>query len=150
MISASLTDDNGTLAMPAIEKQFLNTPIENAVDVQTLNGNVYTDFTNQKATWEFNYDSLTEDEYNDIRAKYDAQFTLFQYPLLSIPYYSLTDRVCRMYINEKDIWNNCGAIQNVKLIFRESEQLDIITPDYLLLDSDDELLRLGGNSYLLL
>lgn len=123
MISASLTNDNGTLQLPPIEQQFLNTPIENAVDVQTLDGNIYTDFTNQKGQWEFNYDSLTEDEYNAIRAYYDAQFTLYSYPALSIPHYSLANKTVRMYINEKDIWNHCGAIQNVKLTFRETDQL---------------------------
>lgn len=123
MISASLTNDNGTLQLPPIEKQFLNTPVENATDVQTLDGNIYTDFTNQKGQWEFNYDSLTEDEYNAIRAFYDAQFTLYAYPELSIPHYSLADKSVRMYINEKDIWNHCGAVQNVKLTFRETDQL---------------------------
>lgn len=124
MISATLTDQTGTLQLPPIEKQFLNTPLENAVDVTTLDGNIYTDFTGgRKASWEFNYDSLTEDEYNAIRAYYDAQFTLYAYPELSIPFYSLANRSVRMYINEKDIWNNCGAVQNVKLTFRETDQL---------------------------
>lgn len=123
MITATLTNENGSLQLPPIEKQFLNTPIENAVDVQTLDGNTYTDFTNQKGLWEFNYDSLTEDEYNAIRAFYDAQFTLYAYPELDIPHYSLANQSVRMYINEKDIWNNCGAIQNVKLTFRETDQL---------------------------
>lgn len=123
MITATITNDNGSLQLPPIEQQFLNTPIENAVDVQTLDGNIYTDFTSQKESWEFNYDSITEDEYNDIRAYYDAQFSLLEYPLLSIPYYSLSDRPVRMYINEKDIWNNCGAVQNVKVSFRETDQL---------------------------
>lgn len=123
MIAATLTDANGTIDMPLIESQFLHTPIENAADVQTLDGNIYTDFTGQKASWEFNYDSLTEDEYNAIRAKYDAQFTLFAYPELSVPYYSLANRSVRMYINDKDIWNNCGAVQNVKVVFRETDPL---------------------------
>lgn len=123
MITASLTNANGTLQLPPIEKQFLNTPVENAVDVQTLDGNIYTDFTNQKGIWEFNYDSMTEDEYNAIRAFYDAQFTLYAYPELSISHYSLANKSVRMYINEKDIWNNCGAVQNVKLTFRETDPL---------------------------
>lgn len=124
MITATLTDSVGSLQLPPIEKQFLNTPLENAVDVTTLTGDIYTDFTGgRKAQWEFNYDSLTEDEYNDIRAFYDRQFTAFAYPELEIPHYSLTDQPVRMYINDKDIWNNCGAVQNVKLTFRETGQL---------------------------
>lgn len=124
MIAASLSDSTGSLDLPPIEMKFLSTPLENAVDVTTLNGDVYTDFAGgQKASWEFNYDSLTEDEYNAIRAYYDRQFTDYAYPELTIPHYSLSDQPVRMYINEKDIWNHCGAIQNVKLTFRETGQL---------------------------
>lgn len=119
MISATL---NGT-ALPPIEVEFINTPKENAADVETLDGSIYTDFVSVIKLWTFNYDSLTEDEYNDIRAIYDSQFTLYEYPLLSISYYSLSDQPVRMYINEKSIWNNCGAVQNVQLTFRETPQL---------------------------
>lgn len=123
MISATLENSVTSLVLPPIEQQFLHTPIENATDVQTLDGNIYTDFTNQKSEWQFNYDSLTEDEYNAIRAIYDSQFTLFEYPFLSVAHYSLSNQPVRMYINEKDIWNNCGAIQNVQLRFRVTDQL---------------------------
>lgn len=122
-ITASLTNTNGTLQLPPIEQQFLNAPIENAVDVQTLDGNIYTDFTSQKAQWQFNYDSLTQEQYDAIRAFYDAQFTLYSYPELSIPFYALSDKAVRMSINEKDIWDNCGSVQNVQVTFRETDQL---------------------------
>lgn len=123
MITATLANSVTSLTMPPIEKQFIHAPIENATDIQTLDGNIYTDFTNQKSEWTFNYDSLTEDEYNAIRAIYDSQFSLYEYPVLSIPHYSLEDQPVRMYINEKDIWNNCGAVQNVQLRFRVTDQL---------------------------
>lgn len=112
------------LRLPSIEKQFLHTPIEATVDVITLDNNLYTDFTAQNASsWTFHYDSLTKIEYNAIRAKYDAQFTNYSYPLLTIPFYSVTNQPVRMSINEKDIWDNCGDIQNVVLTFRETDQI---------------------------
>lgn len=123
MITATLTNDMTTYQLPPIEKDFIHKPIENATDVVTLDGNMYTDFVNQKSSWTFNYDSLTEEQYNDIREFYDTQFLLFDYPRLSIPYYSLSDRRVRMYINDKNIWNNCGSVQNVQLIFRETDEL---------------------------
>lgn len=119
MITATL---NAT-AMPSIEKDFIHTPTENAADVQTLSGDVYTDFVSQEYAWSFSYESLTQDEYDALRAIYDSQFTLYQYPTLSIPYYSLVEQPVRMYINEKNIWNNCGAVQNVQFTFRETSQL---------------------------
>lgn len=119
MITATL---NGT-DMPPIQVNFINTPTENAADVITLDGSLYTDFVSQNHSWTFNYESLTEDEYNALRAIYDLQFTSYEYPLLSIPYYSLASQPVRMFINEKNIWNNCGAVQNVQFTFRETDQL---------------------------
>lgn len=123
MITATLENSLTSLDLPPIELDFINTPIENATDVQTLDGNIYTDFVNMKAAWTFNYDSLTQDQYDEIRAIYDSQFTLFEYPKITIPFYSITDRFVRMYINDKNIWNHCGAVKNVQIKFRETDQL---------------------------
>lgn len=109
--------------MPPIEIDFINTPTENATDVVTLDGSLYTDFISQNYGWTFNYDSLTQAEYDVLRAVYDSQFTLYTYPELTIDYYSLEDQPVRMYINEKNIWDHCGSVQNVQITFRETPQL---------------------------
>lgn len=111
------------VAMPTIQRDFINTPTENAVDVTTLSGSLYTDFVSVEHSWTFNYESLTEAQYNALRAIYDSQFTTYQYPELSIPFYGIEDRPVRMYINEKNIWNNCGSVQNVQFIFRLTSQM---------------------------
>lgn len=113
VITATL---NG-VQMPPIEQDFINTPLENATDVQVLSGDIYTDFISQGSQWTFNYDSLTETQYNALRAAYDAQFTSHVYPTLAIPYYSVSSKA-RMTINDKNIWNNCGSVQNVTITFR--------------------------------
>lgn len=119
MITAQLNE----LVLPMLEQPFIQTPIEKATDVEVLNGDVYTDFTAQNKKWEMGWASLTEDEYEAIRAIYDAQFTSLQYPTLTIPYYSVDHVPVRMYINDKDIWNNCGSIQGVQITLRETGQL---------------------------
>lgn len=124
MITAELTDDNGTIDMPQIELDFINGLVDKSVDVETLNASVHTDFVpSTNNTWEFNYGVLTKEQYDEIRGYFDRQFTDFQYPLLTIPFYDIDDRPVRMYINEKDIWNNCGDVRNVKITFRETAQL---------------------------
>jgi hypothetical protein len=115
MITALL---NG-VPMPEIELDFIDAPIENATDVITLDGGIYTDFTNQKKEWTFNYESLTKAQYDIIRAVYDSQFSTGNYPTLAIAYYGFSGSV-RMYINEKNIWNNCGDVQGVEIRFREA------------------------------
>lgn len=119
MITATLSGD----LLPPIELDFIDTPLENAVDVVTLSGEMYTDFTSQQREWTFNYDSLAENEYDEIREKYDAQFVDYQYPTLTIPHYSVADKPVRMYINEKSIWKHCGDVKGVQLKFRETSQL---------------------------
>lgn len=124
MITATLTGSGMTAYdMPPIEQDFINTPTENSADVVTISGDMYTDFTSQESAWEFNYSTLTEEQYAAIRAIYDSQFTEYAYPTLSIPFFSLTDKPVRMYINAKNIWNNCGDVQNVQIRFRETSQL---------------------------
>lgn len=123
MIQVELSDGVGSLTLPALEVSLNEETLENATDVVTLDFNVYTDFINTKRLWSFKYDSLTEDEYNALRAYYDAQFTAFQYPLLSIDYYSISNVAVRMYLNTKQVWNNCGSIENVEVSFRETVQI---------------------------
>lgn len=119
-ITATLND----VAMPTLEKDFINTPLDKAVDIETLDNSLYTDFTdNSHSAWEFNYASLSEAQYNALRAIYDEQFTLYEYPTLSIPYYDVEDVPVRMMINPKSIIDNCGTVQGVQITFRETSQL---------------------------
>lgn len=120
MITATL---NG-LALPPIEQKFLKRPLENATDVTTLDGNMYTDFISLNEAWEFNYVIMTEAEYAAILTAYNDQFTTYEYPLLSIPFYGISNQPARMYINEQDVWNNCGDVQNVQIQFRFTDQID--------------------------
>lgn len=125
---AQITSQLNGIAMPPIEQQFLQTLIDKTTDVETLDNSLYTDFVgNRHSLWTFNYDSLTQAQYDLLRAAYDGQFEDFQYPLLTIDYYSVSDQPARMYINEKDIWNNCGSVQNVQIMFRETPQLPAVS-----------------------
>jgi len=140
-ITASLSGDQ----LPPIERQFVNTPIENATDVVTLDGTMYTDFISQHREWVFNYSSVDYADYNLLKAKYDAQFTNFEYPELTIDFYSISAVPVRMYINEKDIQDNCGNVANVQIRFRETRQMTYTLPDYILLDNDEVLLMNGSD-----
>lgn len=122
-ITATLTNGGGSLQLPIIEVPLSEQILEGATDVQTLDNNLYTDFVNQKRLWQLPYDSLSEDDYNALRAFYDDQFVSFNYPTISIPHYSVSDIPVRMFLNTKEVFNNCGDIQNIQLSFRETNQL---------------------------
>lgn len=123
MITATLTNGSGSLELPLIEVPLSEQILDGVTDVETLDKNIYTDFIVQKRQWQFPYDSLSEDDYNAIRAFYSDQFVSFNYPTLSIPHYSVSDVPVRMYLNTKEVYNNCGDIQNIQLSFRETNQL---------------------------
>lgn len=110
--------------LPPLEVDFISSYLDSAVDVTTLSNTMYTDFTsNSFKSWTLQWDSLTETEYEAIKSTYDSQFTLFTYPLLSIPYYGVVDVPVRMYINDRDVWNHCGAVKGVRIELRETDAL---------------------------
>ncbi|WP_439946514.1 hypothetical protein [Streptomyces sp. BBFR109] len=123
MIELVLTDDTGTLTLPLLEVPLTQGTIENATDVETLDKNVHTNFISQKRQWSHTWAYLSEDDYNALRAFYDRQFTLFRYPRLSIPYYSISDVVVRMKLNDKNIVTHAGEVSDVEVSFRETTQL---------------------------
>jgi hypothetical protein len=122
-IVASLTDNSGTLQLPTLEIPLRQETMENAVDVQTLDFNVYTDFINSKRRWTIGWSILTETEFNELMAFYQRQFTDFQYPVLSIPEQDVDDVTVRMYVNTKDVVTDCGEVANFQVTFRETAQM---------------------------
>ena len=119
MITVFLND----VELKRLEVPFIEAPIDRAVDVETLDGNVTTDWTARKKEWRLSWQALSEAEYNQLRAIYDAQFTNNAYPLLTIDYYNIEDLPVRMTINDKDIrwWGK--TIENVSITLRETKQL---------------------------
>lgn len=121
MIKAYL---NG-IELPRLGVPLTGQHLENATDVITADNNMYTTFavSNNKMLWSLVWDVLTEDEYNDLKSIYDNQFITYQYPLFDLPHLSIEDMPVRMTISPREIWNNCGDVQNVTITLRESVQL---------------------------
>jgi len=113
---------------PPIERKFIKASLELVNDNVTLDNSLYTDSSGDVYNmWSWQYESLTQAEYDAIRADYDLQRTSNQYALLTIPFYSITDVPARMTINDQDIWDNCGSIEGVQITFRETAQLPVVS-----------------------
>lgn len=119
----NVTGTLGGLQLEPFTIPFLEKPLENAVDVTTLDFGLYTDFVNQKRQWTLNWALLDESEYNDLRAVYDSQFITNAYPIFVVPYYGINVSV-RMYINDKDIRKDGCDIRNVEVILVEAPIVD--------------------------
>lgn len=122
MYEIIISDSTGSLTLPALEVPLTIGTIEGASDVQTLDFNVYTDFVTTKRqishTWAF----LSEDDFNAIKEFYDRQFTLYQYPTITITALGITDMTVRMTLNPQTIIDQCGTVADVTVGFRESKQ----------------------------
>lgn len=118
-----LTDSTGTSTLTATEVPLTTNPLEIATDVQVLSGNLYTDFIAQKRIWSHTWAFLTESEYNTIKGYYDRQFTLFEYPELTIADEGVANVPVRMSITPKNIIDGCGVVNDFTVSFRESRQL---------------------------
>lgn len=122
MIKLNIQDSTSSLDLPILEVPLAESTIELATDIQTLDGNVYTDFISQKRSWSHTWVYMSLSDYNLLRGFYDRQFTLFKYPLLTIDFYSISAVPVRMYIDKKSIIDNCGTLGGVTVTFRETAQ----------------------------
>ena len=95
----TLTDSIDTMTIEFPSPPLTEAVIEGATDVQTLDMNIHTDFFATKRVWSNTLDLMTEADFNKLKGFYDRQFTLFQYPELSIPDLSISSVVVRMTIS---------------------------------------------------
>jgi len=123
MITIELTNNSGSLVLPALAPPLTTTTVEGATDVQTLDNNVSTYFTANKRQWTQKWDYMSEADYNALKAYYDSQWTEFKYPLLTIDHYGVSNVPVRMYMDERNTIDNCGTVENVSTTFRETRQL---------------------------
>lgn len=119
----TLTDSTGSDTLALTEVPLTTSPLEIATDVQVLSGNLYTDFIAQKRIWSHTWAYLSVSDYNTIKGYYDRQFTLFEYPELTIVDESVSSVPVRMSITPKQVIDNCGTVSDVTVSFRESTQL---------------------------
>lgn len=119
----TITDTIDELTIDFPSPPLTESIIEGATDVQTLDLNVYTDFFANKRQWENTIAYMSEEDFNRLRDFYIRQFSLWQYPTISIPDLNVNDVVVRMRLSPKNVINNCGTVNNVGLTFRETVQI---------------------------
>lgn len=123
----TITDSVDTMTIEFPSPPLSESIIEGATDVQTLDMNVYTDFFASKRLWSDVLPYMTETEFNQLKGFYDRQFSLWEYPTISIPDLNVTDVVVRMNLTPRRVIDNCGTVENVEVSFRETVQM---TPEW--------------------
>lgn len=118
----TLTDDSDTWVSPPPQTPLSVQTIEAAIDVETLDLNLYTDLIATKRMWTVNWGTMTATDFADLKSFYDRQFTLFKLPLLTIPDLGLSNAVVRMTINDQSIVGADGLVDGVTITLRETAQ----------------------------
>lgn len=124
MYAIELTDGTTSATMPLLHVPLSQSNVEGAVDVQTLDNNVYTDFVALKRFWAHTWRYMKESDFNTLKGFYDRQFTLFAYPRLTITELGVVDVPVRMTLSPQNIIDNCGTVEDVEVTFRETRQLE--------------------------
>lgn len=122
MIEMTLTDGTGSDTLALLNVPLTEATIEGAVDVQTLDNNISTYFTDNKRSWSHTWAYMTKDEYDTLKGYYDRQWVTYLYPLLTISQLSISNIPVRMYLEPKNIIDNCETVQGVTVSFRETGQ----------------------------
>ena len=120
-ITISDTVDEMTIEVPSAP--LTEVTIEGATDVTTLDLNIYTDFFATKRSWANTLEYMTETDFNQLKGFYDRQWSLWQYPTISIPDLGVNDVVVRMGITPRNIIDQCGTVNDVTISFRETIQM---------------------------
>lgn len=91
----------------------------NAPKKQSLDGTLYVDFFNNRRSWFIQWDLLTVEQYDQIRAKYDKQFDT---GMLAVTIDGLT---VLMYINinDKNIKYNGRYVENFGITLEEQHAI---------------------------
>lgn len=84
----------------------------------TLDGTLYTDFTNNRRAWVVGWEKLKEADYDTIRALYNAQYATENIPLVEIPEYGITAPM-KLNISDRNIRLNGEIIEGFSLTLKE-------------------------------
>lgn len=123
MYQIILSDSSTSATLPALNVPLTEGRIEGATDVTTLDMNLYTDFIAQKRLWSHTWKYMTEAEFNILKGFYDRQFSLFEYPEITITDLGVADIPVRMSLSPQNVIDHCGTVEDVEVSFRETVQL---------------------------
>ena len=126
--AVTLHDGTTTWTSPSPNTPLTERTLEATAEVVTLDMNVYVDLLSTKREWTINWGYMSATDYANLRGFYTRQFTALSFPDVTIPDLSIASVVVRATLNEQNITDASGLVENVTLILRETIQA---TPNYL-------------------
>ena len=125
-ITITISDTSDTQTFTLIVSPLVQTPILAETDVTTIDNNISTYYTGSKRRFTVDFGYMNALDYALLKGFYDRQYTNLKYPTITISgadNISNTPLVAKMILNEQKIIDNCGNVENVSVVFRESKQM---------------------------
>lgn len=88
---------------PNVHTPFIKVPVEDSTDITTIDGTLYTNFTDKKRAWKLHWSDMKMTDWNNIQDAYDLQFSTGVYASVDIPFFNITGLKMRISINDQDI-----------------------------------------------
>ena len=118
----TLKNDSTTWDSPTPDPPITQRYIDSAVEVTTLDLNVYTDLLSRKRSWTIQWGYMDNTSYSKLRSIVENQFTTLKLPALSIPDFGVSDVVVKATLNDHNVVDRSGLVENVELTLRETIQ----------------------------
>lgn len=118
----TLKNDSTTWDSPTPDPPITQRYIDSAVEVTTLDLNVYTDLLSRKRSWTIQWGYMNNTSYSKLRSIVENQFTTLKLPALSIPDFGVSDVVVKATLNDHNVVDRSGLVENVELTLRETIQ----------------------------
>ena len=122
-LTLTITDEHDSVTYELLEVPFTKVNETGTSDVTVMSGNVYTDYVYRKFRLDHTWAVMTEDEFLKLEGFFNRQFSLYKYPLVSVPELGIDNVPCRMKLGDRKIISNCGLVEKVKISLRETAQL---------------------------
>lgn len=112
-----VTNNAGTTELP-LYSTLKETTTPNESENISLDGTLTTDFINNRRSWVVGWEKLKAEDYDVIRALYDAQYLTESIPIVEIPEYDITAPM-KLNISDRSIRLNGEIIEGFSLTLKE-------------------------------
>ena len=125
-ITLTITDTSVTQTYGVLMAPVVSSPIITETDVQTVDGNISTYYNSTKQSFTIQLGDMTQDEYSVLKGFIARQYSNLKYPVITITgaiNLNVTNMVAKMVLNDQNVVTNCGLVEGVQVVFRESKQI---------------------------
>jgi hypothetical protein len=118
----TLHDSTTSWTSPAPNTPLTESIIEASTEVTTLDLNIYVDLLSTKRSWKIVWGYMDPIDYANLKSFYNRQFTALEFPDVTISDLGVTSVIVKATLNDQNITDESGLVENVELTLRETIQ----------------------------